>query len=79
MGLRLRRSRRRGQERALSQPPLSDPADGGNAGRVGWEAIGFPGPESLLATQDCTYGHKDKFLTDFDWADLIPHLRDKAD
>ena len=61
------------------QGTFCDPVYGGNAGRVGWEAIGFPGPESLLATQDCTYGHKDKFLTDFDWADLIPHLRDKAD
>lgn len=61
------------------QGTFCDPVYGGNAGRVGWEAIGFPGPESLVATQDCTYGHQDKFLTDFDWADLIPHLRNGAD
>lgn len=61
------------------QGTFCDPVYGGNAGRVGWEAIGFPGPESLVATQDCTYGHPDKFLTDFDWADLIPHLRKGAD
>jgi gluconate 2-dehydrogenase gamma chain len=61
------------------QGTFCDPVYGGNAGRVGWAAIEFPGPESLVATQDCTYGHKDKFLTDFDWADLIPHLRNKAD
>lgn len=61
------------------QGTFCDPVYGGNAGRVGWEAIGFPGPESLMATQDGTYGHKDKFLTDFDWTDLIPHLRNKAD
>lgn len=61
------------------QGTFCDPVYGGNADRVGWEAIGFPGPQSLVATQDCTYGHKDKFLTDFDWTDLIPHLRTKAD
>jgi len=61
------------------QGTFCDPVYGGNAGGVGWEAIGFPGPETLAATQDCTYGHKDKFLTDFDWADLIPHLRRQAD
>ncbi len=60
------------------QGTFCDPVYGGNADRVGWEAIGFPGPESLVATQDCTYGHMDKFLTDFDWADLIPHLRNPA-
>ncbi|MDR7031166.1 gluconate 2-dehydrogenase subunit 3 family protein [Rhizobium rosettiformans] len=60
------------------QGTFCDPVYGGNAGRAGWEAIGFPGPQSLAATQDCTYGHKDKFLADFEWADLIPHLRNKA-
>ncbi|QFI68753.1 gluconate 2-dehydrogenase subunit 3 family protein [Sinorhizobium alkalisoli] len=52
-----------------------DPVYGGNHGRVGWMMIGFPGPHSLADTRDCTYGHPDKFLTDYDWADLIPHLR----
>jgi gluconate 2-dehydrogenase gamma chain len=57
---------------------FGDPVYGGNSNRVGWTTIGFPGPNSLADTRDCTYGHPDKFLNDFDWADLIPHLRAKT-
>lgn len=52
-----------------------DPVYGGNHDRVGWMMIGFPGPQSLAETRNCRYGHPDKFLADYDWADLIPHLR----
>jgi gluconate 2-dehydrogenase gamma chain len=58
------------------QGVFCDPVYGGNKDRVGWEMLGFPGPKNLTATQDCTYGHKDQFLTDYDWPDLIPHLRE---
>ncbi|OHV72699.1 gluconate 2-dehydrogenase subunit 3 family protein [Ensifer sp. LCM 4579] len=60
------------------QGTFCDPVYGGNAGRVGWDAIGFPGPPTLASTQDCSYGHADKFLTDFDWGDLIPHLKSRG-
>ena len=53
-----------------------DPAYGGNKGRVGWQVIGFPGPESLADTNDCTYSVRDAFVLDADWTELIPHLRD---
>jgi gluconate 2-dehydrogenase gamma chain len=33
----------------------SDPAYGGNANRVGWDVIGYPGPETLAQTMDGTY------------------------
>lgn len=33
----------------------ADPAYGGNADRVGWAVIGFPGPSSLAATRDGTF------------------------
>ena len=56
-----------------------DPVYGGNHDRVGWELIGFPGPRSLSDTRDGSYGHPDKFLTDYDWTDLIPHLRGKQE
>ena len=55
-----------------------DPVYGGNHDRVGWELIGFPGPRSLSDTRDGSYGHPDKFLTNYDWADLIPHLRGES-
>jgi gluconate 2-dehydrogenase gamma chain len=60
------------------QGMFGDPVYGGNDGRVGWDLIGFPGPQSLADTRDCSYGHADKFLTEYDWADLIPHLRGKS-
>jgi gluconate 2-dehydrogenase gamma chain len=33
----------------------ADPVYGGNAGRVGWQVIGFPGPDSLADTMDGSY------------------------
>lgn len=59
------------------QGMFCDPVYGGNHDRLGWEVIGFPGPRNLAETCDCGYGHPDAFLVDFDWADLIPHLRAK--
>ena len=55
-----------------------DPAYGGNKDRVGWKVIGFPGPESLAATNDLTYSVRDAFVQDHDWVELIPHLRGKG-
>jgi gluconate 2-dehydrogenase gamma chain len=57
------------------QGMFCDPVYGGNRDRVGWAMIGFPGPNSLAETRDGSYGHRDHFLTDQDWSDLIPHLR----
>lgn len=54
-----------------------DPIYGGNRDRVGWETIGFPGPKSLADTNDCTYSVKEYFVHEYDWADLIPYLRDR--
>ncbi len=53
-----------------------DPAYGGNKDRVGWKVIGFPGPETLASTIDCTYSVRDAFVLDADWTELIPHLRE---
>jgi gluconate 2-dehydrogenase gamma chain len=53
-----------------------DPAYGGNRDRVGWKVIGFPGPESLADTNDCTYSVRDAFALDADWTELIPFLRE---
>jgi gluconate 2-dehydrogenase gamma chain len=33
----------------------ADPAYGGNAEHIGWDVIGFPGPDSLAQTLDGTY------------------------
>lgn len=52
-----------------------DPVYGGNRDRVGWRVIGFPGPESLVDTQTCSYSLEHLLVLDYDWADLIPHLR----
>jgi gluconate 2-dehydrogenase gamma chain len=52
-----------------------DPVYGGNHDRVGWQVIGFPGPESLKATIDGTYSVREYYVQEFDWRDLIPHLR----
>lgn len=53
-----------------------DPAYGGNKDRVGWQTIGFPGPASLADTNSCTYSVREHFVLDYDWAELIPYLRD---
>jgi gluconate 2-dehydrogenase gamma chain len=60
------------------QGMFCDPVYGGNKDCVGWQMIGFPGPNNLAETRDCTYGHRDHFLTDYDWNDLIPHLRESG-
>lgn len=52
-----------------------DPAYGGNKDRVGWNVVGFPGPTSLAATNDLTFSVREYLAQDFDWAELIPHLR----
>ena len=44
----------------------SDPVYGGNAGHVGWRVIGFPGPESLAATQRGEYSTRE-YLPPEDW------------
>lgn len=53
-----------------------DPVYGGNAGRAGWNLVGFPGPRSLEDTMDGTYSLREYFVRDYDWTDLIPHLKD---
>lgn len=57
------------------QGMFCDPVYGGNKDRVGWDLIGFPGPKSLKDTRDCTYSVKEYFELDYDWAELIPHLK----
>lgn len=57
------------------QGMYSDPAYGGNRDRVGWKLIGFPGPESLAATNDCSYSLRHLHVSDYSWEDLVPHLR----
>jgi gluconate 2-dehydrogenase gamma chain len=52
-----------------------DPVYGGNRDRVGWTVIGFPGPESLKDTMDGTYSVREYYVRDYDWQDLIPHLK----
>ena len=56
----------------------SDPVYGGNRHRVGWQVIGFPGPESLADTLNGTFSVREYFVHDYDWQDLIPHLRQTA-
>jgi gluconate 2-dehydrogenase gamma chain len=56
-----------------------DPVYGGNHERVGWRVIGFPGPERLGDTQTCEYSIAHLLVTDRDWADLVPHLRESGD
>lgn len=55
-----------------------DPAYGGNKDQVSWKMIGFPGPESLAATNDCSYSVRDHFVHDVAWQDLIPFMREKS-
>lgn len=45
----------------------SDPVYGGNAGHLGWQVIGFPGPESLALTQAGRYTTLDYMLPDAQW------------
>lgn len=53
-----------------------DPVYGGNKEQMGWKFIGFPGPKSLKDTMDGTYTTHEYFMEgDFDWEDLIPHLK----
>jgi gluconate 2-dehydrogenase gamma chain len=51
---------------------------GGNKDRIGWEVIGFPGPESLRDTMDGTYSTAKYFEQTYDWGELIPHLREQT-
>lgn len=53
-----------------------DPVYGGNKEQIGWNVIGFPGPKSLKDTMDGTYDtHPYFFQGEYDWEDLIPHLK----
>ncbi|MED4601972.1 gluconate 2-dehydrogenase subunit 3 family protein [Paenibacillus validus] len=55
----------------------SDPVYGGNKENVNWKVIGFPGPKSLADTNSCEFSVRDVYVQDFDWADLIPFLKEK--
>lgn len=48
-----------------------DPVYGGNKDRMGWQVIGFPGPENLRDTMDGTYTTDPYFVGDYTWEDLI--------
>lgn len=57
----------------------ADPVYGGNKDQMGWKVIGFPGPKSLKDTMDGTYDTTEYFYEgEYDWYDLIPHLRDSV-
>lgn len=56
-----------------------DPVYGGNKNRVGWKVIGFDGPQSLKDTMDGTYSTMKYFVQEYDWSDLVPHLREQTD
>ena len=56
----------------------SDPVYGGNRDQVGWKVIGFPGPRSLRDTMDGTFSVRGYFEHDYQWQNLIPHLRKSA-
>lgn len=57
----------------------ADPVYGGNKDQMGWKVIGFPGPKSLRDTMDGTYDTTEYFYEgEYDWYDLIPHLRDSV-
>lgn len=56
-----------------------DPFYGGNKDRVGWKVIGFPGPESLADTNDCSYSVRSFLVDDVDWPALIPHMRGREE
>ncbi|MGE0309237.1 MAG: gluconate 2-dehydrogenase subunit 3 family protein [Acidimicrobiia bacterium] len=57
----------------------SDPVYGGNRDRVGWAVVGFPGPESLQATRDCTYSVEHLLESDYVWPVLIPYVRGRTE
>jgi gluconate 2-dehydrogenase gamma chain len=57
----------------------ADPVYGGNKNQMGWKVIGFPGPKSLKDTMDGTYDTTEYFYEgDYDWYDLIPHLKEST-
>ena len=57
----------------------ADPVYGGNKDQMGWKVIGFPGPKSLKDTMDGTYDTTEYFYEgDYDWYDLIPHLKEST-
>jgi gluconate 2-dehydrogenase gamma chain len=55
----------------------ADPVYGGNKNRIGWQVIGFDGPLSLRDTMDGTYSTAQYFEQEYDWADLVPQLREQ--
>lgn len=55
-----------------------DPVYGGNKDRMGWTMIGFDGPNSLRDTMDGTYSTDKHFVQNYDWAELIPYLREQT-
>ena len=57
------------------QGMFSDPVYGGNQNRIGWELVGFPGPQSLKDTLDCSYSVKDRYVLDKPWNELVPYLK----
>jgi gluconate 2-dehydrogenase gamma chain len=63
----------------VKQGFYADPVYGGNKDRMAWNIIGFDGPKSLKDTMDGTYTTADKFVSDYDWGDLIPVLKEQED
>lgn len=57
------------------QGMFCDPVYGGNRNRVGWDFIGFPGPNSLKDTLDCSYSVRDRYKLDMPWEEFVPHLK----
>jgi gluconate 2-dehydrogenase gamma chain len=45
----------------------SDPVYGGNAGHIGWQVIGFPGPTSLAQPQEGGFSTVEYMLPDATW------------
>ena len=45
----------------------SDPVYGGNAGHLGWQVVGYPGPASLKLTQTGEFSTLDHMLPDAVW------------
>jgi gluconate 2-dehydrogenase gamma chain len=62
----------------VKQGFYADPVYGGNKNRIGWGVIGFDGPLCLKDTMDGTYSTDQYFVQEYDWADLIPHLRSQT-
>lgn len=56
----------------------ADPVYGGNKDRIGWQVIGFDGPESLADTMDGTYSTDKYFVQEYDWSELIPYLTEQT-